>query len=275
MKNLLTRIVSAFIYGLVLIISVLAGKLWFLLFFAMVSTFCLVEFYNLTESGDVKINRFWGFTLAGIMYLSISLYLLGYVLQPKFFFFFLPFLYIIFVQELYNRNKRPFHSIAYTILGIVYTLLPFLLFVSLAFMSADRHYDYRPCLGFLFLLWGADTGAFFSGKLLGRHLLMERISPKKTWEGLFGGLITSMGVALILSKFFKGLSLMEWLGMATIIVTIGSLGDLVESMFKRELDKKDSGTIMPGHGGVLDRFDGLLISAPFVFLYLLLIQKSV
>jgi len=275
MKNLLTRIVSAFIYGLVLIISVLAGKLWFLLFFAMVSTFCLVEFYNLTESGDVKINRFWGFTLAGIMYLSISLYLLGYVLQPKFFFFFLPFLYIIFVQELYNRNKRPFHSIAYTILGIIYTLLPFLLFVSLAFMSADRHYDYRPCLGFLFLLWGADTGAFFSGKLLGRHLLMERISPKKTWEGLFGGLITSMGVALILSKFFKGLSLMEWLGMATIIVTIGSLGDLVESMFKRELDKKDSGTIMPGHGGVLDRFDGLLISAPFVFLYLLLIQKSV
>lgn len=275
MKNLLTRIVSAFIYGLVLIISVLAGKLWFLLFFAMVSTFCLVEFYNLTESGDVKINRFWGFTLAGIMYLSISLYLLGYVLQPKFFFFFLPFLYIIFVQELYNRNKRPFHSIAYTILGIVYTLLPFLLFVSLAFMSADRHYDYRPCLGFLFLLWGADTGAFFSGKLLGRHLLMERISPKKTWEGLFGGLITSIGVALILSKFFKGLSLMEWLGMATIIVTIGSLGDLVESMFKRELDKKDSGTIMPGHGGVLDRFDGLLISAPFVFLYLLLIQKSV
>lgn len=275
MKNLLTRIVSAFIYGLVLIISVLAGKVWFLLFFAMVSTFCLVEFYNLTESGDVKINRFWGFTLAGIMYLSISLYLLGYVLQPKFFFFFLPFLYIIFVQELYNRNKRPFHSIAYTILGIVYTLLPFLLFVSLAFMSADRHYDYRPCLGFLFLLWGADTGAFFSGKLLGRHLLMERISPKKTWEGLFGGLITSIGVALILSKFFKGLSLMEWLGMATIIVTIGSLGDLVESMFKRELDKKDSGTIMPGHGGVLDRFDGLLISAPFVFLYLLLIQKSV
>jgi len=275
MKNLLTRIVSAFIYGLVLIISVLAGKVWFLLFFAMVSTFCLVEFYNLTESGDVKINRFWGFTLAGIMYLSISLYLLGYVLQPKFFFFFLPFLYIIFVQELYNRNKRPFHSIAYTILGIVYTLLPFLLFVSLAFMSADRHYDYRPCLGFLFLLWGADTGAFFSGKLLGRHLLMERISPKKTWEGLFGGLITSIGVALILSKFFKGLSLMEWLGMAAIIVTIGSLGDLVESMFKRELDKKDSGTIMPGHGGVLDRFDGLLISAPFVFLYLLLIQKSV
>ena len=275
MKNLLTRIVSAFIYGLVLIISVLAGKLWFLLFFAMVSTFCLVEFYNLTESGDVKINRFWGFTLAGIMYLSISLYLLGYVLQPKFFFFFLPFLYIIFVQELYNRNKRPFHSIAYTILGIIYTLLPFLLFVSLAFMSADRHYDYRPCLGFLFLLWGADTGAFFSGKLLGRHLLMERISPKKTWEGLFGGLITSMGVALILSKFFKGLSLMEWLGMAAIIVTIGSLGDLVESMFKRELDKKDSGIIMPGHGGVLDRFDGLLISAPFVFLYLLLIQKSV
>ena len=272
MKNLLTRIVTAFLYGLVLIISVLAGKVWFLMFFAMVSTLCLLEFYNLSDSGEVKINRFWGFTLAGMMYVSVSLYLLGYILQPKFFFFFLPFLYVIFVQELYNRNKRPFHGIAYTILGIVYTLLPFLLFVSLAFMSTDRHYDYRPCLGFLFLLWAADTGAFFSGKLLGRHLLMERISPKKTWEGLIGGLITSMVVALVLSKVFKSLSLIEWLGMAFLIVTIGSLGDLVESMFKRELDKKDSGTIMPGHGGVLDRFDGLLISAPFVFLYLLLIH---
>lgn len=272
MKNLLTRIITAFFYGLVLIISVLAGKVWFLLFFAMVSTLCLLEFYNLSDSGEVKINRFWGFTLSGMMYVSVSLYLLGYILQPKFFFFFLPFLYIIFVQELYNRNKRPFHSIAYTILGIVYTLLPFLLFVSLAFMSTDRHYDYRPCLGFLFLLWAADTGAFFSGKLLGRHLLMERISPKKTWEGLIGGLITSMVVALVLSKVFKSLSLIEWFGMAFLIVTIGSLGDLVESMFKRELDKKDSGTIMPGHGGVLDRFDGLLISAPFVFLYLLLIH---
>lgn len=272
MKNLLTRIVTAFLYGLVLIISVLAGKVWFLLFFAMVSALCLLEFYNLSDSGEVKINRFWGFTLAGMMYVSVSLYLLGYILQPKFFFFFLPFLYVIFVQELYNRNKRPFHGIAYTILGIVYTLLPFLLFVSLAFMSTDRHYDYRPCLGFLFLLWAADTGAFFSGKLLGRHLLMERISPKKTWEGLIGGLITSMVVALVLSKVFKSLSLIEWLGMAFLIVTIGSLGDLVESMFKRELDKKDSGTIMPGHGGVLDRFDGLLISAPFVFLYLLLIH---
>lgn len=272
MKNLLTRIVTAFIAGLVLIISVLAGKIWFLLFFGMVSTFCLLEFYSLAESADIKINRLWGLVLAGFMYLSVSLFLLGYILNTKFFFFFLPFLYIIFIQELYNHNKRPFHSIAYTILGLIYTLLPFLLFISLAFMSADRHYDYRPCLGFLFILWAADTGAFFSGKLLGRHLLMERISPKKTWEGLIGGLIASIAVAFTLSRFFKQLSLIEWLGMAIIIVVIGSIGDLVESMFKRELDKKDSGTIMPGHGGALDRFDGLLIAAPFVFLYLLLIH---
>lgn len=271
MNNLLTRIITAFVYGLALIISVLAGRFCFLLFFGMVATLALLEFYKLSESGSIIVNRIWGIMLAAFLYLSVSLYQLGYV-HLKFFFFLLPFIYFIFIQELYNRNKRPFHSIAFTILGIIYTVLPFMLFISLAFLAPDRHYDYHPCLGFLFLLWAADSGAFFSGKLLGRHLLMERISPKKTWEGLFGGLVTSVIVALILANFMKGISQVEWLGMAVIIVSIGSLGDLVESMFKRELDVKDSGTIMPGHGGVLDRFDGLLISAPFVFLYLLLLH---
>lgn len=271
MKNLLTRTVTAFFYGLVLIISVLAGKLCFLLFFGMVSMLCLLEFYTLIETGGIRINRVWGISFAASLYLLVSLYQLNYI-HLKFFFFLLPFLYMIFIQELYRKDKRPFNNIAQTILGTVYTIFPFLLFISLAFISPDRHYDYHPCLGFLFLLWAADTGAFFSGKLLGKHLLMERISPKKTWEGIAGGLVMSLATALVLASQVKTLSLYEWLGMAVIIVSTGTLGDLVESMFKRELDKKDSGTIMPGHGGVLDRFDGLLISAPFVFLFILLLH---
>lgn len=271
MKNLLTRSITALFFGLVLISSVLAGKYSFLLFFGVLAIISLLEFYTLVESGGIRINRVWGMIFATFMYISAAFYQLGYV-HLKFFFFMLPFLYIIFIQELFTRNKRPFHTIAYTLLGIVYTVFPFILFSSLAFLSADRHYDFRPCLGFIFLLWASDTGAYFTGKTIGRHLLMERVSPKKTWEGLFGGLVLSMTTSVGLSFFFKQLSLTEWAGMAFIIVFTGTLGDLVESMFKRELDKKDSGNILPGHGGALDRFDGLLIAAPLVFLYLLLLH---
>ncbi len=271
MKNLLTRIITALFFGLLLIFSVLAGRYSFIIFFGVIALVSLLEFYTLVESGGIRINRVWGMILASLTYLSAGLYQLGYV-HLKFFFFLLPFLYIIFIRELFTHNKRPFHTIAHTVLGIVYTVLPFILFSSMAFLNTGSHYDFHPCLGFIFLLWASDTGAYFTGKTIGRHLLMERVSPKKTWEGLLGGLVLSLITSLGLAVFFKQLSLPEWAGMAIIIVFTGTLGDLVESMLKRELDKKDSGNILPGHGGALDRFDGLLIAAPLVFLYLLLLH---
>lgn len=120
------------------------------------------------------------------------------------------------------------------------------------------------------MLWASDTGAYLAGRTFGKTKLFERHSPKKTWEGSFGGLIISGLAAFILSRFFPGIETWQWLISSVIIVVFGTYGDLTESMLKRSYHIKDSGNIMPGHGGFLDRFDGLLLAAPLVYLFLLL-----
>ena len=121
------------------------------------------------------------------------------------------------------------------------------------------------------MLWANDTGAYLFGMKFGKRKLFERHSPKKSWEGFFGGMFTSLIVAFVISHFFVELDTLVWAGMAILISSFGTLGDLVESMLKRSLDAKDSGSFLPGHGGFLDRFDGLLIAAPVVYVYLYLV----
>jgi phosphatidate cytidylyltransferase len=120
----------------------------------------------------------------------------------------------------------------------------------------------------VFLIWASDTGAYFSGKALGRTKLFERISPGKTWEGWVGGTLFCLGVAYVLSLYLADLELGYWLGVAAIVSVFGVLGDLSESMLKRSLGVKDSGNLLPGHGGILDRFDSLLMVVPFVVAFL-------
>lgn len=122
------------------------------------------------------------------------------------------------------------------------------------------------------MLWTNDTGAYLAGRFFGKHKLFERISPKKTWEGSIGGGILTIGVAFILSVYFTNLDQTNWIVLAILVAVFGGLGDLVESMLKRSLNIKDSGNLLPGHGGILDRFDGLLLSIPFIYSYLYLIS---
>jgi len=136
----------------------------------------------------------------------------------------------------------------------------------------DGQYSFHYPLAFLMMLWSSDTGAYIFGVKFGKHRLFERHSPKKSWEGFIGGLICSALTAYVLSLYFTELSLFHWLIVASIITVTGTLGDLSESMLKRSLSTKDSGTFLPGHGGFLDRFDGLLIAAPLVYFYLHLIS---
>src|SRR5690606_3819133 len=136
-------------------------------------------------------------------------------------------------------------------------------FFALGFL--DGEYNHRLPLGFMLILWGNDTGAYLVGKFLGKRRLFERISPKKTWEGLIGGILFALITSLILASVFAVLSSWQWVGMAVLISIFGTFGDLVESMLKRSQQVKDSGTLLPGHGGLLDRFDGLLLAAPMVF----------
>jgi phosphatidate cytidylyltransferase len=142
--------------------------------------------------------------------------------------------------------------------------------MEIPFLNATRTYHFQIVLGYLFIVWANDTFAYLTGKTMGKHALFKRISPGKTWEGSLGGLIGSLGVAAVLSLYFSTLLINQWLIIAVIIVVTGTYGDLIKSLMKRSLNIKDSGNILPGHGGMLDRFDSLLGSAPFVFLYLMI-----
>ena len=180
---------------------------------------------------------------------------------------FFPWLHFVFLIKLYKKNDvHPFINIALFYLGILYVAVPFALINILVFY--DGGYSYEILLGLLFLTWANDVGAYFSGILFGKRKLFKRISPNKSWEGSIGGAITAALTALVIGHFFKGLNPIEWISVSIIVVIAGTYGDLVESHFKRSIQIKDSGSVIPGHGGFLDRFDSLLIAVPFVVVFL-------
>ncbi len=174
---------------------------------------------------------------------------------------------MVFIAELYRKQKNPLANIAYTILNVIYAGCPFAVLLLLYLIN------YRLVLALFLMIWTNDTFAYLSGIMFGKHRLFERISPKKSWEGSIGGAIFTMFVAYLFFYYTTDiLTLPQWLGFAVIVVVFGTFGDLVESMFKRSLGVKDSGQILPGHGGILDRFDSLLFVAPVTLIYLLVIM---
>jgi len=264
-----TRAITGFIFVIVMLASVLSGLYAFTAFLLILSTFTLEEFYRLLKHADIEPNKIFGFAIAVTLFLVVSLFFINgadliYLLSV------IPLMFLVVVSELYRKKTMPFHNIAYTLFGILFVALPFCLFYALAFTGGQYNFVYP--LAFLILLWASDTGAYLFGISFGKNKLFERHSPKKTWEGLAGGLLTSLIAAGIISIYFKELDLFHWMALSTIIVIAGSFGDLAESMLKRNLSVKDSGSLLPGHGGLLDRFDGLLLAAPLVFVYLQFIR---
>ncbi len=178
-----------------------------------------------------------------------------------------PLVSFVYMIKLYKKfERKPFTNIAFTFLGIFYVAVPFALLNVAAF--EDGVYNYQIIFGCLFILWASDTGAYFAGTFFGKRKLFERISPKKSWEGFIGGAMLALIFAFGIAHYFDTLSLQQWLVVCVIIIVGGTFGDLIESLLKRSIEIKDSGTSLPGHGGFLDRFDGLLISAPFIVTYL-------
>jgi len=171
------------------------------------------------------------------------------------------------------KRDQLVHSLIITISGLIYILLPLSL---IPFVSQNQltgfAYDPEILIGILFIIWTYDTGAYISGILLGKHKMAPSISPKKSWEGFFGGMVFAVLMGFLYASFTTMLSLADWVILSFIIVLTGTAGDLFESLLKREAGVKDSGKIMPGHGGILDRFDSLLLIIPFVFLYIYLIK---
>jgi len=257
---MLKRIITGSIAGISVVGLIYYSHYGLALFCVVVSFVGLIEFYKLLS---LKIN-----SLHTIFTLISSLFLWLTIPYPKLF----PLTLIIFpvlsIILLYDKTQTaPFQTLAYLLLGIIYIQLPFILLYLIAFQNyTPFSYQYQLPLGILFLMWSADSFAYFVGKWLGKHKLFPRISPKKTYEGLAGGLIFSLALGYGLNHWFPQNHL-NWLFLSLIITLSGLFGDLVESMLKRSLNIKDSGSILPGHGGILDRFDGFFLAMPCVFCY--------
>lgn len=261
-----TRAITGLFFIAVMLGSMLAGPYVFSIFYLLLSVLCLQEFYRLTRQSGQQPNINTGLLTGALIYAAFAS--LGYSTQGYLLIALLTLtLSSVFIQQLFQTSPAPFTDIAYTFLGLIFAIMPFCFFHALAFIQHGIFNFHFP-LAFFLMLWANDTGAYLTGRWLGRTKLFERHSPKKTWEGFFGGVAISAGVAVIISHFYPELAWRQWVSVAVLIGCFGTLGDLTESMFKRSINVKDSGSILPGHGGLLDRFDGLLLAAPVVFTYL-------
>ncbi|GGH00817.1 phosphatidate cytidylyltransferase [Parapedobacter pyrenivorans] len=259
------RAITALFFVIIVVASMLLGVYVFSAFFILLSAFCLSEFYRIIADETGQPSRLLGLLLGILAFGLFVGHSLG-LLTSDYLLFTTPFIAAVFIAPLYQKQNKPFISIAYTLLGIVYVILPFVSFFALSFTTGT--YDYRFPLGFMLILWGNDTGAYLIGRFFGKRRLFERISPKKTWEGLIGGVLLAVITAQVLAHYFPVLTNWQWAGVALVVSIFGTYGDLVESMLKRSQQVKDSGAVLPGHGGLLDRFDGLLLAAPAVLAFL-------
>jgi phosphatidate cytidylyltransferase len=267
------RAITGFFFIIVMLASVLLGHYVFGAFFLLLSGFCLWEFYSNIKKAGINPNVVAGITNGAFLYAVFALITYDNNASYRHLLFLLPITFsAIFIQELFKKDGSPFANIAYTYLGLVFTIVPFTFFHALAYLTGTFNFHFP--LAFLLMLWANDTGAYLVGSKLGRTKLFERHSPKKTWEGLIGGIIITTVVAYIISIYYPEVALQHWIIMGVLISCFGTTGDLVESMFKRSIDVKDSGGILPGHGGLLDRFDGLLLAAPVVYCYLYFITNA-
>ncbi len=275
LKNMTIRAITGTIFVAAVVTCFLRPEAMMFLF-ALVTALSVWEFTGLVNnSGDVRVNRFIC-TVAGVyLFLAFAGFCSGITPAAVFIPYLLTVVYL-FISELYTKAPNPINNWAYTMLSQMYIALPFSMINVVAFHSTgDAHvYDYMLPLSIFIFLWTNDTGAYISGSLLGRHKLFPRVSPGKSWEGSIGGGLLVLAVAALvgyLANSSEGghtLSIPAWMGLGLVVVFFGTWGDLVESLFKRTLGIKDSGNILPGHGGMLDRFDSSLMAFPAAVVYL-------
>ena len=282
-SNLTQRIITGLLGSGAIIYGLAVSEWAYFAIFFIICFFSLREFYKLSAFDGLLPLKTLGIII-GMIIFCLSFFIERQDIDSKYYFIIFPLMALVYMIKLYKKGEhKPFTNIAFTFLGIFYIAVPISLlnhvvfnegrYVDFTNFVTSNTYNFQVILGILLILWATDTGAYFAGTFLGKHKLFERISPKKTWEGFVGGAVLAGIIAfvfnLILASYNKQfLTPIDWIVITIIIVVGGTFGDLVESLLKRSIEIKDSGSSIPGHGGFLDRFDGLFISAPFVVAYL-------
>ena len=270
-SNFLQRAITGILFVGVLVGCILYDPWTFSALFVVISALTIREFGHLINQVEgVSINK--NITMLAGVYLYMAV--MAFCTNLSGSKIFLPYLLLIMylmISELYLKKENPVMNWAYSMLSQLYIALPFAMLNVLSFHTSpmDTSVSYNPILPlsvFVFI-WLSDTGAYCVGSLIGRHRLFERISPKKSWEGSIGGGIVAIGSSFIFAHYFPIMNMAEWAGLALIVVVFGTWGDLTESLLKRQLHIKDSGAILPGHGGMLDRFDSALMAIPAAVVY--------
>ncbi len=278
MKNLTVRTLSGAILAAVMLGAIVWSQWSFGLLLAALTVGGMLEFYALARRRNLAPQTFVG-VAAGLTLFALNfafvcddIEILGGArsLFGGGLAFLLLLVPAMFFCELWRRRENPQANISVTLAGIFYVALPFSLLCYFPILASDT-WEPRVMLGYLFIVWANDVCAYLVGMTIGSHRLCERLSPKKSWEGFFGGLAGAVLMGVSIARWL-GAAPEAWAGLALVAALTAVLGDLVESMFKRASEVKDSGALIPGHGGVLDRFDAMLLSAPFVFVYMFFVM---
>jgi len=269
-KNFFQRTLTGFVFVIVLVVGILWNPISFFILFLLIEILALREFFIFAIRSRSLPQKYYGSVVGA------SFFIAGFVWQffnsgYYFSLLLIPLVTFIFVFELYRNHRHPILNIATTLMGILYVSVPITLLNHIVFL--DGTYNGKILLGIFVLIWASDTGAYLFGITFGKHRLFERISPKKSWEGFFGGVAVSQLGAYLLAIYLDNLSHTQWGIIALIVVVFGTLGDLIESMMKRSVGVKDSGKMLPGHGGILDRFDSFIFAVPVIFTYLYFFVK--
>lgn len=270
MNNFAKRTLSGAVYVALVVSALLAGLKYFIPLFAFITAVCLWEFLS-NEVKKGSQTKYLGVIGGTLLYIIAAYGLLGETSLLWYLPFLLALPLLILVMGLLQPKEPNFQDAGQLLLSFFYIVVPFILLTATQLWHLPGS-GLSPLIGVFILFWTNDTGAYLSGKMLGKHALFPEVSPKKTWEGLIGGVLLCLIAAYVLSLYALSFSLQQWLIIGSLVAVFGTLGDLVESMWKRNLDIKDSGKIMPGHGGLLDRFDGFFVALPAIHIYLFILK---
>lgn len=281
LRNLSVRTATSAVFVAVVLAGMLGGRLAFAALLMCITAGCMWEFYGLAGKSGAAPHKMAG-TLIGMLIVGINLGIIETVINDISFLKYTGAAFVLaivlsvalFIGEIWRQKGNPMQNLGATFLGVAYIALPVSLIALFPIVGNKMLLPWNPLIAvaFILIVWAGDTFAYLTGIAFGKHPFFERLSPKKSWEGFVGGLVGATAAGAIVGKFLVKDDMVLWMGLGLLVGLTAVLGDLVESNFKRSVGAKDSGKALPGHGGLLDRFDAMLVAAPFVFILFLIMQ---